>query len=119
MVLKRQFMNDSHRRRICCLAMLLLGFSPVLNAAPALAERVVNVLDGQWEIAEGSMGTMPARFDRRVPVPGLVDEARPSFAGVGQPSVREAFWYRRTFKVKGEVPAVECSSCTRRPMGRA
>ena len=86
--------------------MLLLGFSPVLNAAPALAERVVNVLDGQWEIAEGSMGTMPARFDRRVPVPGLVDEARPSFAGVGQPSVREAFWYRRTFKVKGEVPAV-------------
>jgi len=41
------------------------------------------------------------------PVPGLVDQAQPPFAEVGQASPqREAFWYRRTFKVKGEVPAV-------------
>jgi len=40
-------------------------------------------------------------------VPGLVDEARPPFAEVGVKSPRrEAFWYRRTFQVKGEVPAV-------------
>ena len=61
----------------------------------------------EWEIAEGSMDAAPAQFEHRVPVPGLVDEARPAFAEVGQKSPRrEAFWYRRTFRVKGEVPAV-------------
>jgi len=40
-------------------------------------------------------------------VPGLVDEARPPFSEVGQKSPqRDALWYRRTFKVNGEVPAV-------------
>jgi hypothetical protein len=74
---------------------------------PILADRAVVSLDGQWEIAEGSMGTAPALFEHRVPVPGLVDVAKPSFAEVGQKSPRrEAFWYRRTFKVKGEVPAI-------------
>ena len=74
---------------------------------PARAGRTVISLDGQWEIAEGSMGSAPAQFEHRVPVPGLVDEARPPFAEVGQQSPRrEAFWYRRTFQVKGEVPAV-------------
>lgn len=53
------------------------------------------------------MRSAPTQFERRVPVPGLVDEARPPFAEVGQQSPRrEAFWYRRTFRVKGEVPAV-------------
>ncbi len=53
------------------------------------------------------MAVAPARFESRVPVPGLVDEARPPFSEVGQKnSQREAFWYRRTFKVNGEVPAV-------------
>ncbi len=36
-----------------------------------------------------------------------VDEARPAFAEVGQKSPRrETFWYRRTFRVKGDAPAV-------------
>ena len=75
--------------------------------AYAFGNRTVRSLDGQWEIAEGSMSAAPALFDHRVPVPGLVDGARPPFAEVGQKSPRrEAFWYRRTFKVKGEVPAV-------------
>ncbi len=53
------------------------------------------------------MDAVPAQFEHRVPVPGLVDEARPPFAEVGHKSPRrEAFWYRRTFRVKGEVPAV-------------
>jgi hypothetical protein len=64
-------------------------------------------LDGQWQIAEGSMGSAPAQFEHCVPVPGLVDEARPLFAEVGQKSPRrEAFWYRRTFRFKGKVPVV-------------
>jgi hypothetical protein len=74
---------------------------------PALAERVVVSLDAQWEIAEGGLASTPTQFEHRVPVPGLVDAARPPFAEVGVASPRrEAFWYRRTFKVKGEVPAV-------------
>ena len=53
------------------------------------------------------MGSAPTQFEHRVPVPGLADEARPAFSEVGQKSPRrEAFWYRRTFRVKGEVPAV-------------
>jgi beta-galactosidase/beta-glucuronidase len=53
------------------------------------------------------MASVPGRFESRLPVPGLVDEARPPFSEVGQKSPqREAFWYHRTFKVKGEVPAV-------------
>ena len=53
------------------------------------------------------MSSAPAQFEHRVPVPGLVDEARPPFEEVGVKSPRrEAFWYRHTFRVKGEVPAV-------------
>ena len=66
------------------------------------------------------MGAVPAEFDPPVPVPGLVDEARPAFAEVGQKSAkREAFWYRRTFRVKGEVPAVAMLKLHKAPMVRA
>ena len=99
-------------KTLWCLEILwiagLLACCP-LGAAPAhtMPGRTVISLDGQWEIAEGSMDAVPAQFEHRVPVPGLVDEARPPFAEVGQKSPRrEAFWYRRTFRVKGEVPAV-------------
>ena len=99
-------------KTLWCLEILwiagLLACCP-LGAAPAhtMPGRTVIALDGQWEIAEGSMDAAPAQFEHRVPVPGLVDEARPAFAEVGQKSPRrEAFWYRRTFRVKGEVPAV-------------
>jgi beta-galactosidase len=78
---------------------------PGLCHAPA--GRTALSLNGWWEIAEGSMNDMPAQFDHRVPVPGLADEARPGFAGVGEKStLREAFWYRRVFEVEGDVPAV-------------
>ena len=66
-------------------------------------------LDGAWQIAEGSLERMPAAFDRTVPVPGLVDLARPPFVEVGTPKSnehRQAFWYRRTFRVDGPAPAV-------------
>lgn len=64
-------------------------------------------LDGTWQIAEGGSNAPPAKFDHTVPVPGLVDLARPAFAQVGFKSeMREAFWYRRTFSVEGPIPAV-------------
>jgi len=64
-------------------------------------------LDGPWEIAEGDLDRKPERFDRIVPVPGLVDMAQPTFAGVGESNqLREAFWYRKRFRLDEKVPAV-------------
>ena len=64
-------------------------------------------LNGTWEIAQGSMDSMPEGFGHKVPVPGLVDMARPAFEEVGKKSEkRQAFWYRRTFTVKGKIPDV-------------
>jgi hypothetical protein len=73
----------------------------------AAGERKVISLDGTWEIAEGSMEKMPAKFEHRVPVPGLADMATPAFDEVGTKSLkREAFWYRRTFQIEGDAPPV-------------
>ena len=64
-------------------------------------------LNGTWEIAQGQMDSVPDSFMHKVPVPGLVDMAKPAFEEVGKKSERrEAFWYRRTFTVKGKIPDV-------------
>lgn len=69
--------------------------------------RKVIDLNGTWQVAEGAMDSMPMRFERTVPVPGLVDMAEPAFAEVGKKSERrQAFWYRRTFRVEGPIPPV-------------
>jgi len=126
-------------RKFCrCFAVLTLmavagcGF-PQSGAAGdnAGARKIVN-LDDAWEVAEGSMDSLPAHFDHKVPVPGLVDMVKttfgkvgqennkletcyaarqlirlPEFAQVGQKSdLRQAFWYRRTFTIKAEIPEV-------------
>ena len=75
---------------------------------PAGPRRVVS-LDGTWQAAEGSLDKQPAKFDRTVPVPGLVDMAEPAFREVGRRSpLRQAFWYRRTFRVDGPCPPRRC-----------
>lgn len=89
-------------------------------AAQAEGRRTI-CLDGTWEIAEGKMEVVPKVFDRTVPVPGLADMADPPFESPGgavslddrrkpwlrpRDPRREAFWYRRTFKIDGPVPAV-------------
>ncbi|MGD0261018.1 MAG: hypothetical protein ABSD29_14480 [Verrucomicrobiota bacterium] len=100
-------MNKLNRLKMLCPTGLLVCLSLGAGLTHAFGDRAVISLDGQWQIAEGNMSSAPPQFDHHVPVPGLVDEARPPFADVGQKSPRrEAFWYRRTFQVKGEVPAV-------------
>ena len=100
-------MNKLLRLRIHCPARLLVCLSLCAGLTHAFGDRAVVLLDGQWQIEEGNMASAPTQFEHLVPVPGLVDEARPPFAEVGQKSPRrEAFWYRRTFQVKGDVPAV-------------
>lgn len=89
---------------------LLAAAAAVLFAVTARegygARRVVN-LDGTWQVAEGTMERVPESFDHAVCVPGLVDMAKPAFEEVGRKSQRrEAFWYRRTFRVDGNVPRV-------------
>ncbi|MFA6563408.1 MAG: discoidin domain-containing protein [Verrucomicrobiia bacterium] len=91
-----------------------------VSTAFAADARTVVSLNGQWDIAEGGMDQPAAKFSHRAPVPGLVDMATPRFESPGstvslaerrerkRPAdpKREAFWYRRTFKLKGSLPEV-------------
>lgn len=72
----------------------------------AQARRIIN-LNGSWDIAEGSMESIPESFTHKVTVPGLVDMTEPAFVEVGRKSQRrQAFWYRRTFTVDESIPEV-------------
>ena len=65
---------------------ILIGCA--LAAAAEPASRTTLSLDGRWQIAEGAMDAAPAKFERDVVVPGLVDMARPPFVEPG-PKVAE------------------------------
>jgi beta-galactosidase len=95
-----------------CIVMFCVGFATmwpmhhVAAAADTPLRRVIN-LNGAWQVAEGTMDTIPSQFEHTVPVPGLVDMARPAFEEVGKKSPRrQAFWYRRMFAVERTVPDV-------------
>ena len=103
-------------QRICPLFLLC-----VVSALGATEpHRQVWNLDGTWQVAEGKLEQQPAVFDHTVPVPGLLDMAQPPFESPGntielknrttpgRPAdpLREAFWYRRTFRLDGSLPAV-------------
>lgn len=88
------------------------------------SSRTVMSLDGAWQIAEGSMEKPLSAFDRSVPVPGLVSLATPSFVEPGSKVAncrmysqkdprRDAFWYRRTFKVESGNKQFACRERTR------
>jgi hypothetical protein len=96
------------RRLLMAMAVTVGCGSTFLPDAGAQPRRTIS-LDGVWEIAEGTLAQVPASFDQRVPVPGLVDMAKPGFVLVGSTNHlpgREAFWYRRAFQVPGPVPEV-------------
>ncbi len=105
--------------------LLTVGFSlqivtvAVADEAPTVPRRVIS-LNGTWQIAAGEPGQQPTRFDREIPVPGVVDMATPPFENIGRntefkdegghkfamipdPHYR-AFWYRRVFSVEGPIP---------------
>jgi len=93
------------------------------SVAQQSGKRKTVSLNGTWSIAEGSMKVVPTSFTHSVPVPGLVTLASPSFACVGpkanypptatnlersrliKDTLREAFWYKRSFRLDGEIPA--------------
>jgi len=86
-----------------------------LNAAPG---RVTQSLDGIWQLAESTADQKPVRFDRQVPVPGLVDMAQPAFDPASFQNqkcrfgpedaarAQRSYWYRREFTLQGDVPPV-------------
>lgn len=88
-------------------AILMLALAAMGTVARAGDGRVTLSLDGTWQLGEGTMNDVPKSFEHQVPVPGLADMAQPAFEDVGVKSARrEAFWYRRTFRVDGPLPAV-------------
>ncbi len=109
-------------KRIVALLMLTIFY--LTAAAQQNIKRKTISLNGMWAIAEGSMSKTPSLFLHKVPVPGLVTLATPAFANVGpkanypptatnlerskliKDTLREAFWYKRNFRLETEVPAV-------------
>ncbi len=94
------------------LALLAVGMSVSMVSsmsvrAGEVGPRRVIDLNGTWQVAEGAMDSIPAKFEHTVPVPGLIDMAKPAFGEVGKKSDRrQAFWYRRSFTVTGGIPEV-------------
>ncbi len=100
------------------LALLCLGLGLETIAGASESLRRAVSLDGTWQIAEGKMDQVPATFEHTVPVPGLVSLATPPFADPPGPKVadrnkvpqkdphRDAFYYRRTFRLDQPMPAV-------------
>lgn len=101
------------------LAMLTAAWLQTCGAGTAEAARLIVPLDGAWRITEGPFAAIPpdAAFHREVPVPGLVDMAKPPFVQPGpkmprrglpgeKDPRRDAFWYRRSFTIASAVPEV-------------
>jgi len=83
---------------------LLVVTVPACGVKP---QRATISLDGTWQVAEGSMEQIPAKFDHTVVVPGIMTRAVPAFSEVGKvSSQRQAFWYRKTFTVDGDISEV-------------
>jgi len=88
----------------------------ILNSCQKPGSRLTVSLNGVWKVAEGNMDQIPPVFDHSVPVPGLISLATPPFINAGpkvsyrrsiiqKDSLREAFWYSRTFKIDGPMPS--------------
>jgi hypothetical protein len=94
--------------RLIALQLCLAGScGTAFGSLRAAAPRNVINLDGPWQVEQGSMDARPQVFSHTIPVPGLMDMATPAFHEVGKKSpLRQAFWYRRTFRVDGAIPEV-------------
>ncbi len=95
------------RHTFILLGLILCSIGTLANRALAIETRKTISLDGTWQLAEGALNDRPKSFEHQVAVPGLVSMAKPAFEEIGVMSTRrEAFWYRRTFRYEGTIPAV-------------
>ena len=100
-----------------------LFFVPVIFVALLVTscsskeKRTTISLNGEWKVEEGSMDNIPESFNHTVPVPGLISLAVPEFNNAGpkvkdrrsiiqKDSLRDAFWYYRTFNAENTEQAV-------------
>lgn len=96
---------------------LFLSLSDISIFAQSVARREVISLNGTWQVASGDMDHIPKHFTHTVPVPGLITLAEPAFEAVAprvadrrsirqSDSLRQAFWYRRTFTLTDTSPEI-------------
>ncbi|MBP7142292.1 MAG: hypothetical protein KBA71_10325 [Opitutaceae bacterium] len=102
--------NSFHQVRVALsfLLVFVAGFQMVqASALRPLGPRHSIPLNGTWQIGQGGMDAPPADFTHSIPVPGLADMASPAFTEVGKVSTqREAFWYRRSFRIDRAIPEI-------------
>jgi|WetSurMetagenome_2_1015567.scaffolds.fasta_scaffold02003_6 beta-galactosidase len=89
------------------------------------SKRTTISLNGIWQIADGKKDIVPAKFERNIPVPGLIIQAQPAFLNPApkladrfaidrntdlfyhqQDSLRETYWYHRTFRITQNIHEV-------------
>jgi beta-galactosidase len=82
-------------------------------------------LNGTWQITDGKKDVIPTKFERSIPVPGLITLAQPGFVNPAPQlpdrsaidksielfyhqidSLRETYWYHRTFTVDQNIPEI-------------
>ncbi len=59
------------------------------------------ILDGVWELARtDSSSEFPGEFEKKVPVPGLIDMAEPKFQTPDSVLfANSTYWYKKTFTI--------------------
>jgi len=104
---------------------LFLGIIMLAGCKQSTHTRSTISLNGTWQIADGKKDVVPTKFDRTIPVPGLITLAKPEFINAAprlsdrlaidrnldlfyhqQDSLRETYWYHRTFNITQDIPEI-------------
>jgi hypothetical protein len=102
---------------------LMLSALLLAGCSQGTGNRNTISLNGMWQIADGKKDVVPTVFDRTIAVPGLITLAQPAFINPAPPvpdrseinermelfyhqkdSLRETYWYRRTFVIAQDIP---------------
>lgn len=112
------------KKRILFL-ILLLSTIAFVECKQSSDKRNTISLNGIWQIADGKKDVVPTKFDHTIPVPSLVSLAQPAFVNAAPPvadrfsidknldlfyhqqdSLRETYWYHRTFAITQNIPEI-------------
>lgn len=112
-------------KKINLFLILLLSTIVFIECKQSSDKRSTISLNGIWQIADGKKDIIPTKFDHTIPVPGLVTLAQPAFVNAAPPvadrvaidknpdlfyhqqdSLRETYWYHRTFTITRNIPEI-------------
>jgi hypothetical protein len=104
---------------------LLLSTIVFVECKQSADKRNTISLNGIWQITDGKKDVIPTKFDHSIPVPGLITQAQPAFINAAPPvadrvaidknpdlfyhqqdSLRETYWYHRTFTLTQNIPEI-------------